>query len=194
MRLAEPRSLYPCTAPARLRLGPDWFGYASNWFTEYERVGSSKYKQKIEAGMKSIEGFPHGFFEGPKALGYDPATGVITNECDSTVQNTNHLMTIMGGFELMNEMEASFSHPLFYLQWLNHAKDYKQKAIEISKNKFLIPRLSAYAGWRLGNEQKRQEAWDDLLNHIPLKSKRQIWTNDCATWTLDAIFLKETIR
>lgn len=194
MRLAQPREDYPCTAPARLRLGPDWFGYASNWFTEHERFGGNRYKQKIEAGMKSIEGFPHGFFEGPKALGYDPATGIITNECDSTVQNTNHLMAIMGGFELMNEMETSFSHPLFYQQWLNHAKDYKQKALDISKNKFLIPRLSAYAGWRLGNEQKKQEAWDDLLNHIPLQNKRQIWTNDCATWTLDAIFLKETIN
>lgn len=194
MRLAQPREDYPCTAPARLRLGPDWFGYASNWFTEHERFDGSRYKQKIEAGMKSIEGFQHGFFEGPKALGYDPATGVITNECDSTVQNTNHLMAIMGGFELMNEMEASFSHPLFYQQWLNHAKDYKQKALRISKNKFLIPRLSGYAGWRLGDEAKKKEAWDDILNHLPLAPKPQIWSNDCATWTLDAIFLKEVIN
>ncbi len=218
MRLAQPREEYPCTAPARLRLGPDWFGYASNWFTEHERRGPTPalpvregvanamvcdtgetlatrdYEELILNGMKSIEGFPHGFFEGPKALGYDPATGIITNECDSTVQNTNHLMAIMGGFELMNEMEMSFPRPLFYKQWLSHAKEYKQKALDISKNKFLIPRLSAYAGWRLGDEEKRQEAWNDLLNHIPLKYRRQIWTNDCATWTLDAIFLKETIN
>lgn len=194
MRLAEPRTLYPCTAPARLRLGPDWVGYASNWLTEYERFGRQKYFDKTMVGMNCIANFPHGFFEGPKALGYDPATGIITNECDSTVQNTNHLMTIMGGFELVNEMEPMFPNPQFYAKWLDHAKNYKQKALEISRNKFLIPRLSGYAGWRLGDEAKKQEAWDDLLNHIPLKSRRQIWTNDLATWTLDAIFLKETIR
>lgn len=160
MRLAQPRELYPCTAPTRLRLGPDWLAYAGNWLTEWERKGpicddtvaaqkSSPYLQKLQAGMSSIASFPHGFFEGPKALGYDPATGIITNECDSTVQNTNHLMAIMGGFELVNEMEPMLPHPAFYKKWLDHHRQYKQKATEISHNHFLIPRLSAYAGWRL---------------------------------------------
>lgn len=197
MRLAQPREQYPCTAPARLRLGPDWLGYVSNWFTEYERR-DKKYLGKIEAGMNSIAAFPHGFFEGPKALGYYPATGVITNECDSTILNTNHLMTIMGGFELVNEMETSIPHPAFYEKWLEHAKLYKQEALRISRNKFLVPRLSAYAGWRLGDEKKKEEAWNDLLNNMPLPNnkttKPQIWTNDCATWTLDAVFMKETIK
>ena len=200
MRLAQPREEYPCTAPARLRIGPDWMGYASNWLTEWERrtltedKAENPYLRKIQVGMNSIANFPHGFFEGPKALGYDPATGIISNECDSTVQNTNHLMAIMGGFELLNELEPMFPHPQFYQQWLVHNRDYKLKALEISKNKFLIPRLSAYAGWRLGDETKKQEAWDDLLHHLPLGNKQTIWTNDCATWTLDAIFMKETIN
>ena len=202
MRLAQPREEYPCTAPARLRIGPDWMGYASNWLTEWERRPLSSenerldnpYLRKIQAGMNSIANFPHGFFEGPKALGYDPATGIINNECDSTVQNTNHLMAIMGGFELLNELEPMIPNKKFYQAWLVHNKDYKQKALEISKNKFLIPRLAAYAGWRLGDETKKKEAWDDLLNHLPLSNKQTIWTNDCATWTLDAIFMKETIN
>ena len=202
MRLAQPREEYPCTAPARLRIGPDWMGYASNWLAEWERRPLSadteglanSYLRKIQVGMNSIANFPHGFFEGPKALGYDPATGVINNECDSTVQNTNHLMAIMGGFELLNELEPMLPNPKFYQVWLSHNRDYKQKALEISKNKFLIPRLSAYAGWRLGDDSKKKEAWDDLLSHLPLNNKQTIWTNDCATWTLDAIFLKETIN
>ena len=219
MRLAQPRSLYPCTAPARLRIGPDWMAYVSNWFTEWERStpthqekkqpdgsplalkgkrgtgGEGQYLSLILAGMNSIAHFPHGFFEGPKALGYDPATGIITNECDSTIQNTNHLMTIMGGFELMNELQESIDHPRFFAQWLSHCRDYKQKALDISKNKFRIPRLAAYAAWRLGNEQLKQQAWTDLLNHIPAPRRSpQFWTNDAATWTHDAIFLKEVLK
>lgn len=100
----------------------------------------------------------------------------------------------MGGFELINEMEMSISHPGFYAKWLDHCKLYKQEALRISKNKFLIPRLSAYAGWRLGDETKKQEAWDDLLHHLPLAPKSQLWSNDCATWTLDAVFMKEVIN
>jgi thiol-disulfide isomerase/thioredoxin len=145
--------------------------------------------------MNAIARFPHGFFEGPKALGYDPATGIITNECDSSIQNTNHLLSIMGGFELMNELQFSIDHPQFFAQWLSHCKDYKQKAWELSKNKFRIPRLAAYAAWQLGNEQQQQQAWADLLNHLPAPHKATIfWTNDAATWTHDAIFLKEVLR
>lgn len=201
MRLAQPRDLYPCSAPARLRIGPDWLGYVSNWMTEWERFckpneqSRNYYKSKIITGMSSISALRHGIFSGPKALGYYPDSGRITNECDSTVMNTNHLITIMGGFELINELEMSIDHKPFFATWLDHAARYKQEAKRITKSKFLIPRLTAYAGWRLGNEQLKATAWDDLLNHLPLDKRNKILsTNDCATWTLDAIFLKEVIN
>lgn len=201
MRLAQPRDLYPCSAPARLRIGPDWLGYVSNWMTEWERFGKPNeqsrnyYKSKIITGMSSIAALRHGIFSGPKALGYYPDSGRITNECDSTVMNTNHLITIMGGFELINELELSIDHKPFFATWLDHAARYKMMAKKITKSKFLIPRLSAYAGWRLGDEQLKATAWDDLLNHLPLDKRNKILsTNDCATWALDAIFLKEVIN
>ena len=111
MRLAQPRSEYPCTAPARLRIGPDWLAYAGNWMTEWERTGNTKYRDKIIAGMKSISALPNRLFTGPKALGFDPATGIITTECDPKLETSNHLMTIMGGFEGMNEMMRMIDLP-----------------------------------------------------------------------------------
>jgi len=54
MRLAEPREKFPCNAPARLRLGPDWMAYAGNWLAEWERKGDTRYRDKIITGMKSI--------------------------------------------------------------------------------------------------------------------------------------------
>lgn len=197
MRLAQPRELYPCTAPARLRIGPDWLAYVSNWYTEWERNPSenARYLDKILAGMNSIADFRHGFFQGPKALGYYPDTGIITCEGDSDMVNTNHLATIMGGFELMNELQESIPHPQFYAAWLDHNRHYKRMAQEVSRNKFLIPRLSAYAAWRLGDRKLEEDAWQDLLNHVPSPgTRRTFWTNDAATWTLDAIFLKEVLR
>ena len=77
MRLALPREKYPCTAPARLRVGPDWLAYVGNWMTEWERTGNTAYRDKIIAGMKSIAALPHGIFTGPGVLGFDPATGVL---------------------------------------------------------------------------------------------------------------------
>lgn len=193
MRLAQPRSLYPCTAPARLRIGPDWLAYAANWMTEWERTRNTAYRDKILAGMKSIAALDHGIFSGPKALGFDPATGIITNECDPSVQNTNHLLPIMGGFEVLNELMPMAGCPEWNATWLDFCKVYKEKAWELSKNKFKIPRLQAYAGWMLNDPSLKQAAWKDILRfkspYSPVTA-----TNDAATWTLDAIYSLEVAK
>lgn len=194
MRLAQPRSQFPCTAPARLRIGPDWLAYAGNWFTEWERTGNKLYFDKIIAGMSSIANLPHGIFSGPKALGYDPATGIITWEGDTAKQNTNHLLAIMGGFEMMNEMMISIDNKEWNKVWLDHATNYKQKALTISNNKFRIPRLQAYSYWKTGQEKTFINAWNDLSQNSPFKNKEHFFTNDAATWTLDAIFMQEIAK
>ena len=102
MRLAQPRSEYPCTAPARLRIGPDWLAYAGNWMTEWERTGNTVYRDKIVAGMKSIAACQP-YLYGTKALGFDPATGIITSECDPKLES-RIINDYYGWFEVMNEM------------------------------------------------------------------------------------------
>lgn len=213
MRLAQPREQYPCTAPARLRIGPDWLGYAGNWMTEWERTGNEAYRNKIVAGMKSIAALPNRIFTGPLALGFDPATGIITSECDPKLQTTNHLMTIMGGFEVMNEMMQMIDLPEWRESWLDLAANYKQKSWELRHNNFRISRLHAYAAYYSRDMQKAKEAWDDLCADVPSVEKgglsvetvlppfvpseldecKYISTNDAATWSLDAIYMQEVI-
>ncbi|MBR3455120.1 MAG: hypothetical protein IKH26_07350 [Bacteroidaceae bacterium] len=213
MRLAQPRSLYPCTAPARLRIGPDWLAYVGNWMTEWERKRDTRYRDKILAGMNSIAALPHGIFSGPKALGYDPATGVITSECDTSMQNTNHLLTIMGGFEMMNELIPMLNHQEWNRVWLDHATHYRRKALEISGNRFRVARLSAYSAYLNHDHDKAMEAWNELVggrrgrNELdvvrlqtdvpetlhPIDEIQGLSTNYAATWTLDAIYMLEVL-
>ncbi len=208
MRLAEPREQYPCTAPARLRVGPDWLAYAGNWMTEWERTRNTAYRDKILAGMESISALPNGLFTGPKALGFDPKTGIISYEGDPAMQNTNHLMTIMGGFEIMNEMQRMIHLPAWEKAWLDHAALYKKQAMDISGNGFRISRLLSYAAYLERKPEWGKEAWNDLLrgrNNAPFTSRRllppevpapldenpNVSTNDAAMWSLDAIYLLE---
>lgn len=213
MRLAEPRDKYPCTAPARLRIGPDWLAYAGNWMTEWERTGNTKYRDKIHTGMQSIAHLPSRMFTGPLALGYDPATGVITTECDPKLQTTNHLMTIMGGFEVNNELMDLIPDAEWEDAWLDHAANYKSMARKILRNKFRCSRLAGYAAWKNKDKKAADEAWHDLLTTsehtvappfyiykvnvpdvpAPLDEASQISTNDAALWSLDAIYLQEVI-
>ena len=207
MRLAQPRSLYPCTAPARLRIGPDWLAYAGNWMTEWERTRNVFYRDKIITGMESIVSLPSRIFTGPQALGYDPATGIITTEGDPTLQSTNHLMTIMGGFEVMNEMIPMVRRPEWEDAWLDLATHFRER------NNFRISRLVAYAAYHTRNAQMAREAWTDLFARLerdpapsfrittilppevpaPLDEGKGIGTNDAALWSLDAIYMQEVI-
>lgn len=213
MRLAQPKNEYPCTAPARLRIGPDWIALASNWLLEWERTQNSVYRDKIIAGMNSLCALPNRLFTGPLALGFDPATCIITSESDPQLQSTNHLMTIMGGFEMMNQIMRSIKLPEWEAAWLDFTTNYKQKALEIKHNRFRISRLQAYAAYQLKNSKLALEAWQDLMNSLPdsgtlgfqtqeitppdvpstIIESPGISTNDAATWSLDAIYMQDVI-
>lgn len=190
MRLAEPRSQYPCQAPARLRIGPDWLAYAGNWMTEWERFGTTKYRDKIRTGLQSIAALPDGIFTGNLAKGYDPATGKITYDGDPSVRSTNHLMTIMGGFELMNELMPMVRDDKFAATWLDFARRYKQMALDIRKSSFPVRRLEAYAAWMDRDPQRTASVWDALWLHGDSTSN----TNDAALWSLDAIYMLEVLK
>ena len=213
MRLAEPRSQYPCHAPARLRVGPDWLAYAGNWMTEWERFGVERYRDKILTGLQSIAALDDGIFTGNLAKGYDPATGKITYDGDPSVRSTNHLMTIMGGFEVVNELLPLVRVPAFEKTWLDFARRYKQMAAEIRRNHFPVRRLEAYAAWQDRDPKRMKSTWDALWGegdhglqladtpHVilspevpaPMDELRGLSTNNAALWSLDAIYMSEVL-
>ena len=188
MRLAEPREKYPCSAPARLRIGPDWVAYAGNWMTEWERTGNTRYRDKILAGMQSIAALTDGLFTGNKALGYDPQTGRISYDGPAELRNTNHLLSIMGGFEVMNELMPMTGCKTFEQAWLDHARRYREMALKVSRNHFPVRRLDAYAAWQDRDAQRQARVWSALL-----APRKGISTNDAALWSLDAIYMLEVL-
>ena len=188
MRLAEPREKYPCSAPARLRIGPDWVAYAGNWMTEWERTGNTRYRDKILAGMQSIAALTDGLFTGNKALGYDPQTGRISYDGPAELRNTNHLLSIMGGFEVMNELMPMTGCKAFEQAWLDHARRYREMALKVSRNHFPVRRLDAYAAWQDRDAQRQARVWSALL-----APRKGISTNDAALWSLDAIYMLEVL-
>ena len=215
MRLAEPRSQYPCSAPVRLRVGPDWLAYAGNWMTEWERFGTERYRDKILTGLQSIAALDDGIFTGNLAKGYDPATGRITYDGDPTLRMTNHLMTIMGGFEVMNELLPLFNGqcPAFNGCWLDFARRYKQMAWETRRHQFPVRRLEAYAAWQDRDPKRMKNVWQALWGQAdhglrladashpvlppdtpaPLDELPGLSTNNAALWSLDAIYMLEVL-
>jgi hypothetical protein len=116
MRLASPQKT-PITWPARVRGGPDWLAFVGNWMTEWERTGDTKYRDKIIAGMDSIAAMPYGFLQGPNQLyGYDPKTGKMGVIVPDGFGAYN-LTTIMGGAEVVFELNDLIDHPGWKKAW-----------------------------------------------------------------------------
>ena len=188
MRLAEPREKYPCAAKARLRVGPDWLAYAGSWMTEWERTRNTYYHDKILSGMQSIAALSDGIFTGNLAKGYDPATGRISYDGPAELRSTSHLLSIMGGFEVMNELLPMVGDKSFAACWLDHARRYRDMAMKVTRNSFPNRRLDAYAAWQDRDPQRKAFVWNSLL-----APRKGISTNDAAMWSLDAIYMLEVI-
>ncbi|HWB31843.1 MAG TPA: twin-arginine translocation signal domain-containing protein [Acidobacteriaceae bacterium] len=157
MREADPPRPGDEKFVARVRSGPDWLAIAGNWMTEWERTGNTQWRDKILAGMQSIEAMPHGFRTGKSLLmGFDPATGVLTAR-DTTLGKYN-LSTIMGGAELMAELNLSIDDPKWKRVWTDFCADSgevislgKMQAYAYSVTKDAALARSAVASLRAGH-------------------------------------------
>jgi hypothetical protein len=133
MRLALPLTK-PLPYPGRVRGGPDWLAFVGNWMTEWERTGDNRWRDKIIAGMDSIAAMPYGFLTGPNQLyGYDPNTGklyALENEV-----GTYNVATIMGGGEVVFELNTLIEHAGWKKAWEQYCRLYTAHKAVIERDK-----------------------------------------------------------
>jgi len=121
MRLAQPITEAEKKYPTRVRLGPDWLAFVSNWMTEWERTGDTKWRDKILAGVESFSRMPLGLRSGKNLLfGYDPATGFLYQLSDEAGQY--NLATIMGGAEVVFELDLMLDDERWRKLWLQYCR------------------------------------------------------------------------
>jgi hypothetical protein len=198
-------------------LGTDWGSLAGAWFTEWERTGDAKVRERIVTSMKTIGALPRGFFtEGPT---YDLATGAFTAHGDGV--GASHLSAVFGLPEICNELIDNFDVPEFERAWVQYCMlynapgDEQQKALgtTLRGNGLRMPhsRLTAYAARRTRNEKLAARAWAEFdgsgeerrfasgrytgkTNRIsgpdvltPVDEAAWVSTNDAAQWSLAAM-------
>ncbi|MEO6005859.1 MAG: hypothetical protein ABIZ04_25790 [Opitutus sp.] len=147
MRVAAPQVPGEPQFAARIRIGPDWFAFAGNWMTEWERTGDTRWRDRIIAGVDSIVAMPywlqtgqlnglnpdlpgggigklHG--GGAQIVGYDIATGKLTPIRDpltkGSVPVSYNLATIQGGGEVMFELVPLLGRKDFATAWLQYCR------------------------------------------------------------------------
>lgn len=112
MRKVLPPTPADAAYPARVRAGPDWFAFAGDWMTEWERTNQPKYHDKIEESVKSIAAMPYWFRTSQDLLwGFFPDTGKLLPR-DENAGGYN-LVQNMGGPEVVMELNEFLDDP----QW-----------------------------------------------------------------------------
>jgi YetA-like protein len=181
MRLAQPITEAEKKYPARIRVGPDWLAFVSNWMTEWERTGDPRWRDKIVAGIDALVAMPYWLKSGKNLVyGYDPKTGklfLVSNEVGSY-----NLATIQGGAQVIFELNEFLGHPGWDKMWLQYCRLGSAPAevlrrdqatgLEGADGKYLgeqgassqgTPRLAAYAYWKTKNTAFAQPAIASLL-------------------------------
>ena len=216
MRLAQPITEAEKKYPGRVRGGPDWLAFVGNWMTEWERTGNTKYRDKILTGMESIMKMHYWFKTGQNLVfGYDPVTGKLFPLNDAA--EDYNLATIMGGAEVIFELNEFIDCPDWQKAWLQYCRLTNAPADIIIKDKatgkegndgsYCRPdRLAAYAYMKTKNPAFAQKATERIAgrqgNYItntietpevlnPIEEVSRIGTNGTAQSSLIAIEVLE---
>jgi hypothetical protein len=200
--------------PARIGFGTDWASLAADWLTEWERSGSTHYRDKILTGMRDIAAMPHGFFNANR-MGYEPDSGHLHNMIGDGAEG-QHLNAVFGAVEIFDELIRLTGDKAFEAAWLDYcelfnAPDEEQRA-RLGKphgaNKVLYvghSRLTAYAAARRKDPVLARRAWKEFAGldghprrfaatHVagpavlrPVDEVAWNSTNDTAQWALATI-------
>ena len=175
MRLAQPiTEAEKKIAPTRVRLGPDWLAFIGNWMTEWERTGDTRWRDKILAGVESLDAMPYGLRTGKNLVqGYDPATGKLFQLNDDA--GVYNLATIMGGAEVVFELNLMLDDQRWQKLWLQYCRLYSAPkdvlvrdmttGTEGADAAFVRDgRLAAYVFYKTKNEAFMKAGLTHLLN------------------------------
>ena len=163
-------------APTRLRIGPDWYALVSNWLTEWERTGDTRWRDRIVTGMTDISGFAAGLFTGEAggAVGFDPATGHLTNFHKGDYTGGYNLAMAFAGEQILWEALDLVDVPAFHAKLLDFARYVQAPSAEkiahfgFDFNPQVFPtiysRVTAWAGEQLSDAEVKKRGWTQFLN------------------------------
>jgi hypothetical protein len=103
------------TAFPPIRIGPDWFAWASNWMAEWERTGDVRYRDYILTGMKDLAAMPDAMLV-RGVFGFDPATKHLRDIGDPN-NRPSHFTFVFGGDYIVDELMQLIDYPPFVDAW-----------------------------------------------------------------------------
>ncbi|NUR29480.1 MAG: hypothetical protein HOV83_27140 [Catenulispora sp.] len=162
-------------APARVRIGPDWYALVSNWMTEWERTGDVRWRDRILTGMADIAKLPAGLFTGEAggAVGFDPKTGHIVGFGKGDFDGGYNLSMAFCGeqilweaLDLLGDDPAAAAFRSILIDFAHYVQSTSAEKIARYGRDFnpqvfktIYSRVTAWAGEQLADASLRQRGW-----------------------------------
>ncbi|NUP50879.1 MAG: hypothetical protein HOW97_26745, partial [Catenulispora sp.] len=162
-------------APARVRIGPDWYALVSNWMTEWERTGDVRWRDRILTGMADIAALPAGLFTGEAggAVGFDPKTGHIVGFGKGDFDGGYNLAMAFCGeqilweaLDLLGDDPAAVAFRSTLIDFAHYVQSTSAEKIARYGRDFnpqvfktIYSRVTAWAGEQLADASLRQRGW-----------------------------------
>lgn len=153
-----------------LSVGTDWGSIAGAWLTEWERSGNSRFRDRLQTGMRTLGALPKGFFTANLVMNLE--TGAFSTPAPNEV-GVSHLNAVFGLVEICAELIELIDEPGFKRAWLEYCEVYnadpevQEARIGRSFNNATLKqghsRLSAYAAWLQDKPELAQRAWEEFF-------------------------------
>lgn len=165
------------TYPTHARSGPDWSSLVSDWMTQWERTGNTRYLKRIRTGIEDIKRMNLGLLSGPD-FEFDPKTcHLLWKENRKT--GGSHLSICQGAEQTWLELTDLLDDP----QWTKLLAQYgafypldtktqnEMTDGEIGERKFSFPFMAAgvtaFAASYFHDRKLGEKVWDILLSALP---------------------------
>jgi hypothetical protein len=198
-----------------VEFGSVWGSLIAAWYTEWERTGNVRWRDRIVAGMRSIVGMKAGWFAG--GAPFDLATGKFVGPGDQVRMSV--LNGVFGVFEMHAELLELINEPKYRECWLDYCAffnapvdEFKAKTGANGSGRGLRTahsRYTAYAAVQRKDAALAKRAWKEFweaddegydgyarekVTRIagpdvlkPVNEMNTVRTNGVAQWSLAAI-------
>lgn len=162
--------------PTHARSGPDWSTFCSNWYTQWELYGDTKYRDKIQTGIDDLKKAPMRLISGSN-FEYDPETGHL-GYIGESASGGSHLVVCMGGPQTWTELAELLDDPEFKDMLVQYGSFYFLPPEEkrrlsgglIKGTGFVYPymatAIAAYAARESKNEKLAYQVWQVLVHSL----------------------------
>jgi hypothetical protein len=147
--------------PVFIRSGPDWTALASDWYTEWERTGDVRYRDRVLAGMTSIGAMPEAFAT-RMAFGFDPLTKALRDVGEPNLK-AGEFITLFGGDQIVYELLQSIDCPAFAHAWNAVLEGWARKDPDQS---YTGTRAAAAMAQVLHDDGLARKAWNQMLRSL----------------------------